>query len=78
MNGLIDSLNRAAEAWWLYVAHLTWQGALVGAAVLGLVWLGRRWPSPLRYWLLVLAMVKFVMPSLPAPTPLTEWSRICS
>src|SRR5207244_4845390 len=31
---------------------------------LAMVALGRRWPSPLRYWLLVLALAKFAMPPL--------------
>ena len=32
--------------------------------LLVVVLLGRRWPSPLRYWLLVLALAKFALPPL--------------
>ncbi|MEX2139108.1 MAG: M56 family metallopeptidase [Pirellulales bacterium] len=62
MNRMIESLNAWSEAWLPYVFHAGWQGALVGAALLAVVLLGRRWPSPLKHALLVVALLKFVVP----------------
>jgi beta-lactamase regulating signal transducer with metallopeptidase domain/protocatechuate 3,4-dioxygenase beta subunit len=64
MHALLEALNRAAATWWPFVLHVTWQASLLAALLLALVWAGRRWPSPLRYWLLVLALVKFALPPL--------------
>src|SRR5579872_4884815 len=55
--------------WGRLVGHAAWQGALVGLAALVVVGLGRRLPSHVCYWVLVLALVKFVTPPLtPLPT----------
>ncbi|HOE12231.1 MAG TPA: hypothetical protein PLQ35_08215 [bacterium] len=42
--------------------HATWQGALVGLLALAAVYLGKRLPAPLRYWLLLVALAKFLFP----------------
>ena len=75
MNHFVDLLNRAGEIWWPYVLHATWQTSLVGLLLLAIVRLGRRWPSPLRYWLLVLALAKFAFPPMFA-APTGVFSRI--
>lgn len=64
MNALIQTANGAADLWWPYVAHATWQATLLGALLLLVVWVGRRWPSPRRYWFLVLGLLKFAVPPL--------------
>lgn len=64
MNQLVDRLNSLAQTWWPYLFHATWQSTLVALAVLALVTVGRRWPSPLRYGLLVVALIKFAIPPL--------------
>jgi beta-lactamase regulating signal transducer with metallopeptidase domain/protocatechuate 3,4-dioxygenase beta subunit len=65
----IASLNEFAETWRFYVWHAGWQGSLVALLVLGAVFALRRAPSPLRYGLLLLALLKFAMPPmLTAPT----------
>ena len=62
MSTLVEFVNRAAETAWTYLFHAGWQAALFGLCVLMAVLLGRRWPAPVRYWLLALAMIKFVIP----------------
>lgn len=64
MNSWTEWLNNGAELWWSYVYHASWQAGLLGLVILAVVALGRRWPSPLRYGLLVLAMTKFAVPPL--------------
>ena len=68
MNPSIPVFQAAAEAWWTIVWHATWQTALVGGILLSVTYAGRRWPAPLRYGLLLLALLKFAFPPLlPAP-----------
>jgi beta-lactamase regulating signal transducer with metallopeptidase domain len=65
MNPGLEWINRAAENWWQYVAQVGWQAALVGLLLVLVVrCAGDRWPAPLRYALLVLALLKFACPPL--------------
>jgi len=64
MNVFINALNHGGELWWRYALHVAWQATLLALVVLIVVRLARRWPSPLRYWLLIIALVKFAMPPL--------------
>ena len=64
MNAIIDLLNQVAPSWLFNVFHATWQSTLVALALMLLIALGRRWPAPLRYSLLLLALIKFAMPPL--------------
>jgi beta-lactamase regulating signal transducer with metallopeptidase domain/protocatechuate 3,4-dioxygenase beta subunit len=66
MTRLTDMIVQHADQWTYLVWHAAWQGALVGIVALVVVALRRRWPAPLRYWILVLALVKFATPSLTA------------
>src|SRR5262245_61305992 len=75
MNAFVSAVNAAAAAWWPLVVHVSWQASLLAVLLLAVVWLGRRWPSPLRYWLLVLALVKFALPPL-ASLPTGLFSRV--
>ncbi len=71
MPPLLPLLNDAAAKWSPFVYHVTWQATLLAVLILAVVRLGRRWPSPLRYSLLVLALVKFALPpQLSMPTGL--------
>ncbi|MEX0611669.1 MAG: M56 family metallopeptidase [Pirellulales bacterium] len=71
MSHYIDTFNAWAESWWPYALHATWQAAGVALVILLLVSVARRWPSPLRYGLLVLALLKFALPPMLAvPTGL--------
>ncbi|MHC5539755.1 M56 family metallopeptidase, partial [Singulisphaera rosea] len=75
MQPLLPQINDAAANWFPYVWHVTWQASLLTVLLLVVVRLGRRWPSPLRYALLVIALVKFTLPpQLSMPTGL--FSRI--
>ena len=54
----------AATDWWPYVIHAMWQAALLGAVVLVVVWALRRRSPALRYGILMVALVKFVIPPM--------------
>ncbi len=64
MNAIIAWLNQVAANWSIIVFHSVWQSALVGVVVLAAVFWGRRWPAPVRYGLLLLALAKFAAPPL--------------
>jgi beta-lactamase regulating signal transducer with metallopeptidase domain/thiol-disulfide isomerase/thioredoxin len=66
MNHSIETLNAWSDLWLPYVLHAGWQGAVVGAALLAAVLFGRRWPSPLKHALLVVALLKFLVPPFAA------------
>ena len=70
MNPTAEWVGSVALSWWSYIVHAGWQAALVGMGLLALVNVaGRRWPAPLRYALLVVALLKFACPPLlPFPT----------
>ncbi|MBI1853365.1 MAG: carboxypeptidase regulatory-like domain-containing protein [Planctomycetes bacterium] len=68
---MVQAINRFADAWWPFVLHATWQASLLAVVVLAIVKLGKRWPSPIRYGLLVVCLVKFAIPpTLSFPTGL--------
>ncbi len=62
MNTLAGLLNQLSPGWWEFTLHTTWQAALTTAILLGLAALGRKWPAPWRYGLLLLALFKFAFP----------------
>ena len=61
MDRFADIPARLADDWVTFVWHAGWQGAAVGLAAMAVVALGRRWPAPVRYWILILALVKFAI-----------------
>jgi len=74
VNALLEAANRVSETWWATVLHAGWQSAIVGGLILAVVACGRRWPAPVRYWLLVVALLKFAVPPLwSAPTGLFSY-----
>jgi HEAT repeat protein/beta-lactamase regulating signal transducer with metallopeptidase domain len=75
MNTLIQGLNALSSLWWPYVWHTTWQAAVAAGILLVAVRLGRRWPAPLQYGLLVIALLKFVFPPL-LSVPTGLFSRV--
>jgi beta-lactamase regulating signal transducer with metallopeptidase domain/uncharacterized GH25 family protein len=60
------ALNSFADQWWPYVYHATWQAALVAVIAMALVYLPglRRLPSPWRYAILLIALIKFAIPPI--------------
>ncbi len=71
MQLLLPILHSATATWFPFVCHAVWQTSLLTVLLLAVVRLGRRWPAPLRYWLLVLALAKFALPPvLSMPTGL--------
>src|SRR5688572_15125055 len=76
MAALSQSFHGVAEFCGSYLLHASWQAALVGGILLALVFAGRRWPAPLRYGLLLVALLKFILPPfLTAPSGvLSYWS----
>src|SRR5438046_3183088 len=75
MTGSIDSLNELSHLWFNWVWSSAWQSAVVAATVLVALAQGRRWNAPLRYAILLVALLKFAVPPLvPAPTGLFSWA----
>ena len=69
MHALLEPLRNLIDLAWLYLFHASWQSAVAGTVVLALVLVGKRWPAPLRYALLTVALLKFVAPPfLAAPS----------
>lgn len=64
MTQFIDTINQAADAWFNYVLHASWQSAVVGGALLLLTAFLWKGSSPVRYAILVVALTKFAMPPL--------------
>lgn len=64
MNSAISTWNTTAESWWYWIVSAGWQSAVVGLLLLCAVAVARRWSSPVRYGLLLVALLKFAMPPL--------------
>ena len=78
MNVGLEWLDYLAGRWWNHMVYAGWQAAVVGLVLLLVVNLfGRRWPAPLRYALLVLALLKFACPPL-LPVPTGLFTRLAS
>ncbi len=60
----VQAVHGAAELWVQSMGQALWQSTLVALLVLGAVRLGRRWPAPLRYGLLLVALLKFAVPTV--------------
>lgn len=58
----IQTLNQIAETWGSFVFHATWQSSIVCLILLGLAIAGKRWPTPVRYGILLVALIKFAIP----------------
>lgn len=69
MNGIAESLNGWSEVWATWVLLATVQSTLVAVVLLGLAALLRRKSSPLRYGILMVALLKFVAPPLVSVAP---------
>ena len=61
-----EIMNAVVNAWGFWLFHAAWQAAFVAAVILLVVWLGRRWPAPIRYGLLLVALAKFALPPIVA------------
>ena len=68
-------MNTAVDTWGFWLFHASWQAAIVAALLLTAVWIGRRWPAPIRYAILLVALAKFALPPIVAlPTSaFTHW-----
>jgi len=69
MSGAV-AFESFAASWFELLLPAALEAAVLGVVVWLLVRFGRRAPSSLRYGLLVLAIVKFLLPPVPAP-----WAR---
>ena len=69
-----------SDQWWSIVLPIAWQAALVAVIALAINRFGRRLPSTLRYALLAVALIKFVLPpTWSAPTGVIDRAaRWCS
>jgi beta-lactamase regulating signal transducer with metallopeptidase domain len=66
MSAFAEAIRPATDACWTYLFYASWQAAVVGLLILAVVATGRRMSAPLRYGLLMLALVKFVVPPFAA------------
>lgn len=66
MQTLMNLAAPCVDSWIRTVGHAAWQGLVVGILALAVVAAGKRWPSPVRYWILLLALIKFAVPPLMA------------
>ena len=62
MSGIVDFLNARAVSWSQLLAPLLWQATFLALLIVVVVKMGRSWSSPLRYGILLLALLKFVAP----------------
>ena len=62
MNQLITQLNNIADTWSHFVWSSSWQSALLVVVLLLVVLLGRKISAPVRYGILLVALVKFAVP----------------
>ncbi len=60
----METLTHIANAWWTIIVPVFLQATIVAMALLFIVKALPRLSSPLRYWLLVLVLMKFAMPPL--------------
>ncbi|MEQ8851025.1 M56 family metallopeptidase [Gimesia sp.] len=58
----VDTINSVAEAWLFIVMHMFWQSTVVALLVLVVVCWKDRISANIRYALLMLALIKFVVP----------------
>jgi len=69
MGGLQEVVKASIAMWFPYVAGATWQATVVALVAMVLVLLLHRRSAPLRYGLLLVALVKFAAPpAVPLPT----------
>ncbi|MCF7973529.1 MAG: M56 family metallopeptidase [Phycisphaerae bacterium] len=54
-------VNQTADVWWQSMGHASVQAGVAAAIGLGLVTVCKRWSSPLRYGILVVLLVKFML-----------------
>jgi beta-lactamase regulating signal transducer with metallopeptidase domain len=66
MSAFAEAVRPGTDACWTYLFHVSWQAAVVGLLMLTLVAIGRRMSAPVRYGLLMVALVKFVLPHFAA------------
>ena len=62
MHDLISFINSLAETWARFVWNSTWQSAVVAMVLLAIVAAASRLPSPVRYAILIVALLKFAVP----------------
>lgn len=68
------TLEAQLTAWVRPAIDVFWQSALTVLFVVALVTLAKRWPSPVRHALLLVALAKFAIPPLlPSPVGLFPW-----
>lgn len=58
----VDTINSVAEAWLFIVMHMFWQSTVVALLVLIVVCWKDRISANIRYALLMLALIKYVVP----------------
>ena len=62
MNETIQSVNSISQMWAQFVVSSTWQSTLVALVLIAIVVWAKRLPSPVRYAVLLVALLKFASP----------------
>ena len=62
MNETIQSVNSISQMWAQFVVSSTWQSTLVALVLIAIVVWAKRLPSPVRYAILLVALLKFASP----------------
>ncbi|HBL41959.1 MAG TPA: hypothetical protein DDZ90_01035, partial [Planctomycetaceae bacterium] len=58
----VDTINSVADAWLFIVKHMAWQSTVVALLIFVVVFWKHRISANIRYALLMLALIKFVVP----------------
>ena len=62
MNAAIDSINSVSQDWAQFAVSSTWQSTLVALVLIAFVVWAKKLPSPVRYGILLVALLKFASP----------------
>lgn len=62
MMQVFESMNEFVNPWGEFLWGIAWQAGVIGLLIATVVIWKKRWGSSLKYWLLVVALVKFLVP----------------
>ncbi len=75
MTNAIECLNELSVSWQHLVWHSSWQSGLLALLVVSVLLFGKKLSSPVRYSLLMVALIKFAVPPFLA-TPIGAFSAL--
>ena len=72
---MINMINQAADSWFSFMTHATWQATVTALLILAVVWRAQRLPANIRYLLLLVALAKFLAPPF-LSSPIGVYSQV--